>query len=96
MPRADRLSCDASFQPTGIVEPAILSLLPPFPSRISIEHLLKLVEGTMEVSSREEAIARLKREGLNVLELEEQSGGHKEAVETLRAEGHRAKAGGGA
>src|SRR5438552_6286499 len=35
----------------------------------------ELVEGTMEVSSREEAIARLKREGLNVLELEEQSGG---------------------
>src|SRR5947207_3111828 len=35
----------------------------------------ELVEGTMEVSSREEALARLKRDGLNVLELQEQAGG---------------------
>src|SRR5436190_3411892 len=35
----------------------------------------ELVEATMEVGSREEAISRLKREGLNVLDLEEQSGG---------------------
>src|SRR5437870_3122394 len=35
----------------------------------------ELVEGTVEVASREEALARLKREGLNVLELEEESAG---------------------
>jgi type IV pilus assembly protein PilC len=33
----------------------------------------EIVEGTLEVGSREEAISRLKREGLNVLELEEQA-----------------------
>jgi type IV pilus assembly protein PilC len=33
----------------------------------------EVVEGTLEVGSREEAISRLKREGLNVLELEEQA-----------------------
>jgi type IV pilus assembly protein PilC len=33
----------------------------------------EVVEGTLEVSSREEAISRLKREGLNVMELEEQA-----------------------
>ncbi len=32
----------------------------------------EVVEGTLEVGTREEAISRLKREGLNVLELEEQ------------------------
>ncbi len=34
----------------------------------------EVVEGTLEVGSREEAISRLKREGLNVLELEDQAG----------------------
>lgn len=33
----------------------------------------EVVEGTLEVGSRDEAISRLKREGLNVLELEEQA-----------------------
>src|SRR2546423_1836671 len=33
----------------------------------------ELVEGTLEVGSREEALSRLKREGLNVMELEEQA-----------------------
>ncbi len=33
----------------------------------------EMVEGTLEVGSREEALSRLKREGLNVLELEEQA-----------------------
>lgn len=35
----------------------------------------ELVEGTLEVSSRDEAVARLKREGLAVVELEEESAG---------------------
>src|SRR5688572_25793825 len=35
----------------------------------------ELVEGTLEVGSREEAIARLKRDGLAVLELEEEAPG---------------------
>ncbi|HMC11673.1 MAG TPA: type II secretion system F family protein [Pirellulaceae bacterium] len=35
----------------------------------------ELVEGTLEVSSRDEALARLKREGLAVVELEEESAG---------------------
>jgi type IV pilus assembly protein PilC len=35
----------------------------------------ELIEGTLEVSSREEAVARLKREGLAVLELDEASAG---------------------
>ena len=35
----------------------------------------EMVEGTLEVGSREEALARLKRDGLNVLELQEQAGG---------------------
>jgi len=34
-----------------------------------------LIEGTLDVSSREEAMARLKREGLAVVELEEDAGG---------------------
>jgi len=35
----------------------------------------ELIEGTLEVSSRDEALARLKREGLAVLELDEEGGG---------------------
>lgn len=35
----------------------------------------QMVEGTMEVNSREEALARLKRDGFQVMELEEESGG---------------------
>ncbi|MBW8884241.1 MAG: type II secretion system F family protein [Planctomycetia bacterium] len=35
----------------------------------------EMIEGTLEVGSREEALARLKRDGLNVLELEEQAAG---------------------
>ena len=35
----------------------------------------ELVEGTLEVGSREEAMARLKRDGLAVLELEEEAPG---------------------
>jgi len=35
----------------------------------------QLIEGTLEVDSREEAVARLKRDGLQVLELEEETGG---------------------
>jgi type IV pilus assembly protein PilC len=35
----------------------------------------ELIEGTLDVANREEAVARLKREGLAVLELEEESGG---------------------
>src|SRR5262245_10324558 len=34
-----------------------------------------LIEGTIEVASREEAIIRLKRDGLAVLELDEESSG---------------------
>lgn len=34
-----------------------------------------LIEGTMEVESRDEAAAKLKRDGLHVLELEEEAGG---------------------
>jgi type IV pilus assembly protein PilC len=34
----------------------------------------EVIEGTLEVSSREEALARLKRDGYNVLELEEEAG----------------------
>jgi type IV pilus assembly protein PilC len=35
----------------------------------------QMVEGTLEVNSREEALARLKRDGFQVMELEEESGG---------------------
>src|SRR5439155_14245196 len=35
----------------------------------------ELIEGTLEVASRDEALARLKREGLAVEELEEESAG---------------------
>src|SRR5687768_9576367 len=35
----------------------------------------ELIEGTLEVSSREEAVAKLKREGLAVLELDEAQAG---------------------
>jgi type IV pilus assembly protein PilC len=35
----------------------------------------ELIEGTLDVSSRDEAMARLKREGLAVIELAEESGG---------------------
>jgi len=35
----------------------------------------QMVEGTLEVASREEALSRLKRDGFHVLELEEESGG---------------------
>jgi len=35
----------------------------------------ELVEGTLEVASREEAVAKLKREGLAVVELNEEAGG---------------------
>src|SRR5262245_39114804 len=35
----------------------------------------EVVEGTLEVSSREEALSRLKRDGLSVVELEEASAG---------------------
>jgi type IV pilus assembly protein PilC len=35
----------------------------------------ELIEGTLDVSSRDEAVARLKREGLAVVELEEQAAG---------------------
>lgn len=35
----------------------------------------KLIEGTLEVESRDEAISRLKRDGLQVVELEEDAGG---------------------
>jgi type IV pilus assembly protein PilC len=35
----------------------------------------KLIEGTLEVESREEASARLKRDGLMVIELDEETGG---------------------
>jgi type IV pilus assembly protein PilC len=35
----------------------------------------ELIEGTLDVSSREEAMAKLKREGLAVVELEEDAGG---------------------
>jgi type IV pilus assembly protein PilC len=34
----------------------------------------KLIEGSLEVESRDEAMSRLKRDGLNVIELEEESG----------------------
>jgi type IV pilus assembly protein PilC len=35
----------------------------------------KLIEGTLEVESRDEAVTRLKRDGLQVVELEEDAGG---------------------
>src|SRR5438105_14559792 len=35
----------------------------------------ELVEGTLDVTSREEALSRLKREGLSVLELQEETAG---------------------
>ena len=35
----------------------------------------ELIEGTIEVASRDEALAKLKREGLAVVELEEEGGG---------------------
>jgi type IV pilus assembly protein PilC len=39
------------------------------------DSLGKLIEGTLDVESREEAAARLKRDGLIVVELDEESGG---------------------
>jgi type IV pilus assembly protein PilC len=36
----------------------------------------KLIEGTLEVESRDEAVSRLKRDGLQVVELEEDTGGY--------------------